>query len=400
VRVLILTQYYPPEIGAPQTRLAALARELSARGHQVEVVTAMPNHLTGTTFSGYRRRWYMRERVAGTTVHRSWVYPATGTGVRRMLNYLSFCVSALYSLLRVERADVVFVESPPLFLGVPGWLVAKLHRARFVFNVADLWPDAVRELGVLKDGFLFRAARGLEEWTYRRATVVNAVTEGISHDLRVRKGVPESKLRFLPNGVDCVAFAPRRGSAQLAERLRIDGRPVFLYAGTHGIAQGLHNVLSAAEQCPEAVMVFVGDGVEKAALVRAARERGIGNVRFVDPVPLDEMPEYFSLACASIVPLLRRDLHQGARPSKLFPSFACGVPVIYSGEGEGARIVSEAGAGLVVPPEDPGAIAGAMRALGGDAALRAQMSERARALAIDRFAWPAIVERWLGTLPQ
>ncbi|HTX57360.1 MAG TPA: glycosyltransferase family 4 protein [Candidatus Acidoferrales bacterium] len=396
MRLLILTQYYPPEIGAAQTRLCALTRALVTRGHVVEVVTAMPNHLAPRTFEGYRGRLYMRETLDGAAVHRTWVYPATGTGLRRMMNYLSFTCTSFIGLARAKRPDAVFVESPPLFLSVPGWIAATVWRAPLIFNVADLWPDAVREFGVIRDGPFLAAAERLESWAYRRATTVNAITESMRAELRERKGVPATKLRFLPNGVDVERLQPRERSTALAARLGLDARPVFLYVGTHGIAHALHVLVGAAALVPQAQVVFVGGGTTKAALRELARN--VENVRFVDPVPLDELPDYFSLACASVVPLTRSRHNHGARPAKLFSSLACGVPVIYSGDGEGAGIVQDARAGIVVAPEDPRAIAQAMLRLMDDPIERGQMSQRARALAVERFAWSKIVDGWLASL--
>lgn len=399
MRILILTQYYPPEIGAPQTRLAALARELMHRGHSVEVVTAMPSHLLGRTYKGYRGKFYMRDSVAGVTVHRTWVYAASGTGLRRMLNYLSFTATSLIGLAAARKPDVIFVESPPLFLSIPGWIAAVLRRASLVFNVADLWPDSVRELGVMNGGPLLRVAEHLEAWTYRRADAVNAVTMGIERVLRERKQVPVSKIHFLPNGIDIERFKPAAPDAALRRKLQLDDRPVFIYAGTHGIAQGLHTVVDAAALLGDrATMLFVGSGPTKPLLVQRARKMGLQNVRFVDPVPLDEMPRYFGLAYASVVPLVRGDLMRGARPSKMFPSFACGIPVVYSGEGEGAALVENARAGVTVPPENAEALARAMGELLDNPAGREEMSKNARTLAVERFAWSSIVDRWLASL--
>lgn len=399
MRVLILTQYYPPEIGAPQTRLAALARELRRRNHTVEVVTAMPHHLLGRTYDGYRGSFYRRDEVDGIVVHRTWVYAATGTGVRRMMNYLSFTISSLFGLWRAQKPDVVFVESPPLFLSVPGWLAAVRHRAKLVFNVADLWPDSVRDLGVMRDGPVFRVAEQLEAWTYRRADVVNAVTAGIRETLIAKKGVPRGKICFLPNGIDVDRFAPIPRDEALARTLALDERPVFLYAGTHGIAQGLHHLVDAAKLVErDAMIVFVGSGPTKRALVERARRAKLDNVRFVDPVPLEHMPQYFSLAYASIVPLVRSELMRGARPSKLFPALASAVPIVYSGEGEGAALVRDGGVGVVVPPENPIALAAAMRSLIADAPSRDAMAQRARRAATEHYAWSAIVDDWLASL--
>ncbi|MDE2482319.1 MAG: glycosyltransferase family 4 protein [bacterium] len=399
MRLLILTQYFAPEIGAPQARLAAIARELRVRGHAVEVVTAMPHHLAERTFPGYRGRLYVRESMDGITVHRSWVFAATGTGVRRMASYLSFTLSCLIGLMRAKRPDAIFVESPPLFLSLPGWIFARLFGARLIFNVADLWPDSVRELGVLRGGPLLRAAELLERWTYARAAVVNAATDGIASVLRERKGVHPRKIVPLPNGIDVARFTPRPPDEVLVRDLGLEGRPVVLYAGTHGIAQGLLGVLEAAEELgDDALLLCIGAGPVKAAMQAFATQRGLHNVRFLAPVPLDEMPRYLSLARASIVPLVRTPLMASARPSKIFPSLACGVPVIYSGEGESAALIERAQAGLVVPPEDPPALAQAIRRIVRDDALRARLAMNARNLAVERFAWSAIVGTWLAAL--
>lgn len=401
MNVLILTMYFPPEIGAAQTRLSSLGRELMRRGHQVEVVTATPHHLRGAVYEGYRNALYQRDAFEGMTVHRTWVYPATGTGFKRLANYFSFTASSLLGLLRARRPDVVFVESPPLFLSVPGWFAAKLRGAKLVFNVADLWPDAAKELGVIGEGAAYRVASGLERWTYRRAYIVNAVTQGIEEALRGRKGVPSSKVRALPNGVDCETFSPRPPDEALARELQLDGRPMFLYAGTHGIAHGLHHLLTAAEIVGErATIVFVGGGPAKPALIETAKARGLRNVRFIDPVPVTEMPRYLSLATGALCPLIESSIMEQVRPAKMFPALASGVPLIYSGRGEGARIIAESHSGIVLEPERPELIAQAMLDLIDGPAERAAMALNAREVAVSRFAWSSIVDSWLASLPQ
>jgi len=209
MRFLILTQYYPPEIGAPQVRLAALAAELVKLNHRVEIVTAIPHHLIGRMYPGYERKIFTREISNGATVTRTWAFAASGTGFPRLLNYLSFSCSSLIGLFTSSRPDYIFVESPPLFLGVSAWLYARVKRAPIIFNVADLWPDSVRELGVLSPGWVYDMAEHLERWIYRKSSFVNAATNGILNTLRDTKGVPASKLLFLPNGVDTDLFFPR-----------------------------------------------------------------------------------------------------------------------------------------------------------------------------------------------
>src|SRR5205807_9750314 len=162
VRFLILTQYFPPEHGAPQVRLAAFARELRRLGHEVEVATAMPNYPTGEIFDGYRKAFYLREDWEGVPVHRVWLYASMGAGFKRLVNYGSFTATSLLALWRARRPDYLFVESPPLFLSLPAILAATVWRVPVIFNVADLWPDSVRELGIMKDGPILRAAERLE----------------------------------------------------------------------------------------------------------------------------------------------------------------------------------------------------------------------------------------------
>ena len=195
MRFLILTQYYPPEVAAPQVRLQAMAHELMRAGHEVEVVTAMPNHPTGRIFDGYRRRLSMTEVIDGVTVRRVWLYAATGAGAKRMMNYASFTVTSLWGLLTSKRPDVLFVESPPLFLSLPARLICLVWRRPFVFNVADLWPDSATSMGLLRDGLLLRVLNAFEGWAYRRARWVNAVTEGVRDTLLGAKRVPAAKDR-------------------------------------------------------------------------------------------------------------------------------------------------------------------------------------------------------------
>lgn len=178
-RFLILTQYYPPEVGASQVRLSAVARELQVLGHDVEVVTAMPNYPTGRIQDRYGRRLRSREVIDGVSVTRVWLYASMGRGLRRLVSYRSFSAAAMFGLVGRRRPDYVFVESPPLFLVIPAVLFARLWRAQLVVNVSDLWPDAAVDLGAISEGRALRLARRLELWCYARATVINTVTDGI-----------------------------------------------------------------------------------------------------------------------------------------------------------------------------------------------------------------------------
>lgn len=391
-RFLILTQYYPPETGAPQVRLSAFARALRQRGYQVTVVTAMPNYPEGRVHAAYRGSRFVREMVDGIPVVRTWIRPSEGTSVAgRLASYLSFTLSSILGVLRAGRADVVFVESPPLFLGTTGVLAARIKGALLVLNVSDLWPASAEQLGIVTNPKLLRLGRRLEGFVYAASDRICGVTEGIVARL-LEDGVPQSKVFFFPNGVDLDVFSPA------SDVKPTNGVARFVYAGTHGQAQGLDVIVEAARLLrdrSDIEFVFVGDGPDKSRVRALADSYRLSNVAFEDPRPVVQMPDLFRSARASLVPLRNIPLFEGARPSKILPSIACGTPVIYGGYGEGASLVAGNGCGVAVPPEDPSALAAAVRTLADDPAAAAAMGAAGRKLAEERFGWDRILGRWL-----
>lgn len=402
MRFLILSQYFPPEIGASQVRLAAVATELCRLGHQVEVVTGLPNYPTGRIFPDYRGRVHMRENWNGIPVHRVWLYPATGAGLRRMLNYGSFVTTSFYGLKGVPRPDFIFVESPPLFTVLPGWFASRWWKAPLILNVADLWPDSIRELGLMQNGAFLRLAGRLEHWAYRKARFINAVTEGIRTTLIREKGVSPDRILFLPNGVDTELFSPRPPDRALARHMGLHGKKILVYAGNVGYAQGLEVGLRAMSLLRDAaqdlVLIIVGDGSARRQLQELAGELRLANVRFVPPQPPEYVASILSLSLAGLVTLKALPLFEGARPSKVFPIMASGKPVIYSGSGEGARLVEAARAGIVVPPENPEALAAAIRTLLENPTLAEEMGRNGRRYVEENFTWSKVVGRWLEDL--
>lgn len=401
MRFLILTQYYEPEIGAPQVRLSALVRELRRAGHTVEVVTALPNHPTGRIFPGWGRRLYVRTEESGVMVHRVWLYPALGSGLRRLLNYFSFMVSCVFGLVRANRPDYLFIESPPLFPAIPGLLAARLWRTKAIFNVADLWPDSVVQLGLMKDGVMLRAAAWLERVIYQKADYVVAVTRGIERTLTGPKAVPGHRVLYLPNGVDTELFQPSSPDRALQQELGLVGKKVILYAGTHGYAHGMEVALKAAELIrhrADICFLFVGDGSEKNRLVGMAQQLSLPNVLFLEAAPPVMVSRLYSFAHVGLSTLRDSLLFEGTRPAKVFASMAAGVPVLYSGAGEGARLVEQAGAGLISGPEDASALAQGVVRLCDDPDLAAQLGSNGRRYVEERLSWTALIEDWLKSL--
>jgi glycosyltransferase involved in cell wall biosynthesis len=403
MRLLILTQYFPPEIGAPQVRLLSMASELKRLGHEVEVVTALPNYPRGRFFRGYEWCFYRCDTLGDVIVHRVWLHPALGGGVQRMLNYGTFAITSLFGLSRAKKPDGIFIESPSLLLTIPGWIAASLWRVPIILNVADLWPDSIVEMGFMKDGLLIRLLTALESWSYRKAAYINVMTEGQREVLLRKKGVPARKVLFLPNGVDTIQFSPRPIDAALKQQLGLEGKKIFLWTGTQGHAHGLEHVLQAAKLLknkPEIHFLFVGDGSERLNLERLRNNMGLQNVTFRDPVPPEELPPYFSISESGLASLRGIPIFDGARPSKIFPILASGKPLIFIGRGEGARLVEKARAGVVVPPGDPTALAEAVLQLAGNPELARELGVNGRLFVEENHQWSKLVSAWMTQLSQ
>jgi glycosyltransferase involved in cell wall biosynthesis len=402
MKLLVLTQYFPPEIGAAPTRLQNIVRELVRAGNGVEVVTGLPNYPLGRFFDGYEKTLYRKEVKDGVTIHRIWMLPALGGGLRRILNYLTFAAFSFWGLLRSRKPDFLFVESPPLILAVPGVLFSWIWSVPFILNIADLWPDAAIDMGFMKkDGLLAKLTYALERWSYRHASYVNAVTEGIRQSLLETKRVPPGKVLFLPNGVDTALFQTRGVDAGLKERLGLQGKRIILWAGTLGGAHGLEHVLDAADLLrshPDIHFLFVGDGTVKPSLEEQSLRLLLTNVTFHPPVPFEQVPNFFSIAQAGLASLLPLPVHEGARPSKVFPVFASGKPLIFVGRGEAAQLVRDAKAGIVVPPGDPEALASAVVGLFTDPGLLEELGGNGRSYVEKHFQWSQLIAAWLERL--
>jgi glycosyltransferase involved in cell wall biosynthesis len=405
MRIIYLCQHFPPETGAPQIRVYEVSKELIQRGHQVEVLTAFPHHPKGIIPDEYKGMFYLYENWDGIPVHRSWIYPSPkGSFWKRLASYFSFTFSAFYSLAKSKPTDVIICNSPPLFLGITGYIGAKLKRAKFVFNVADIWPESAVELGILKNKSFIRMAEWLENFLYKKSWKIATATDGIK-DYMIRKGKRPEDVFLLPNGVNTDTFSPLDPDLALIDELKLTGKKVFMYGGNLGYAQGLDSVLEAAAllktDTPDAHFLFVGDGQEREKLLAMKEELQLDNVTFYGSVPVSEMPRMFSIADYSVVSLRNIDLFKGARPSKIFPAISTGTPVLYCGEGESASILEEYNCGKIAPPENPEGIAEAIREL---MAVTDEdykiMVQNGRELAIAQYSWRSIVDDLLSQLNE
>jgi glycosyltransferase involved in cell wall biosynthesis len=397
-RWLILTQYYPPEIGAAQIRLRAVAHMLRRYGIEVQVLTAMPNYPAGKIFPSYAGRWHVREEIDSIPVRRTWVYAGTGKSAPiRLANYFSFTCTALLATLTGPRPDVMFVEAQPLSLGLVAILMKWLRGVPYIYNVPDLQIDVARQLGFMQNRGLLRFAAALEDFFLRRSWKVSTVTHHFMEYFHNR-GLPRTQITFLPNGADTEFLKPQPPSRVLLDRWRLHGKKVFLYVGTHAYYHGLDTLIEAAtllRQRSDIVFLMIGNGPERVRLKQIAIDRGLTNVIFGQS-PYEEMDQLYSIAYASVATLRNLNVARGMRLSKVFPSLSCAVPVIYAGIGEAAELLEAHKCGIVVKPEDPALLAQAMASLASDHSMRHTMGYAGRAFVEREYSWSTIVERWLA----
>jgi glycosyltransferase involved in cell wall biosynthesis len=382
MRIILVSHYFPPETGAPQARLSALAAAWAAGGDVVTVLTGMPNHPTWVISPEYRGAIRRREWRDGYRVLRTWLYATPNEGVaRKTIGHLSFMITSVLLGGRASGpADVVVVSSPTFFAIGAGWLLARLKRARLVVEVRDLWPAIFAELGVLTNRHAIRLLERLELAAYAAADTVIVVSDGFRTNLILR-GVPAGKVHTIRNGVCPGEFDP---GALADTRLRAwlgagPGDCLVLYAGTHGISQGLISVANAAASLTgeEIRFAFVGEGADKQRLQRRVAQLGLDNVTLLPGVPHEQIPALLAAADICLVPLRDVPLFSSFIPSKMFEYLAAGKPVVGAVAGEAAQILREAGA-CVVPPADSGALAAAIQALAADPRRRHAMGLRGR----------------------
>ncbi|MCP5367780.1 MAG: glycosyltransferase family 4 protein [Hyphomicrobiales bacterium] len=385
MKILFLTENFPPESNAAATRVYERACYWARWGHDVTVITCAPNFPEGRLFDGYANRWRQVEEMDGIRVVRVKTYISANRGVaRRTLDFLSFMATGFWAGLFEARPDVVAATSPQFFAAVAGWMVGAARRRPFVFELGDLWPASIAAVGAMKPSLGLRLMEKVELFLYRRSACVVALTRAFKRNLTGR-GIDPGKVAVVLNGVDLSRYAPRERDGDLARDWGLEGKFVVGYVGTHGMAHALANVLDAAERLRDADglrVLLVGAGAEREALVAERERRGLANVVMQPRQPKEMMPRIWSLCDVALVHLKDSPVFAGVIPSKIFEAMGMGKPVLLAApEGEASRIVGDDGAGLCVPAEDPAALAGAMATLMADADLRAALAARSLAAA-------------------
>jgi glycosyltransferase involved in cell wall biosynthesis len=374
-------------------------RALARAGHDVTVVTSYVQHKERTIPERYRGRRMVHDVEDGIDVWRTYSTPGYGRDLRsRISNYGTFAWWSALAGLRSPRPDVVVASSPSLPSAAAAAALARARRARFVLEVRDLFPDSAIAMGLLTDRRIIAVSRRLERFCYARADRIVALTEGIRDGI-VAQGVPAGKVELITNGVDLEIGG---GGAPVPAAPVPDDAFVAMYVGAHGTYSSLGTVLDAADRLRDdhdTRLVLIGGGDRKPDLVAEARDRGLANVAFVDPVPKREVPSWLARADACLLPYQDNPLFAGALPNKAFDYLGAARPIIASAPaGELTRMVERAGCGVSVPPEDGDALAGAIRTLAADRDEARRMGERGRAYALEHYDRARLAARFVAVV--
>lgn len=403
MRILFLSHYFYPEANAPARRVYELCRRWSAAGHQVAVITGVPNVPLGVPYSGYRNRLLSRELVDGVRVLRVWTWLAPNRGVvRRSLNYISFMLAGSVAGIVAPVPEVVIATTPQLLCGVAGRVVARLKAAVFVLDVRDLWPASVSAVGALRHRGILNLLARVERSLYRSADQIVCVGEGYARQVAQAGG--QGKIAVVPNGVDLDRFAPEHARVGARRRFGIpEDAFVCMYAGTVGMACGLDVVLEAAarlkdEGRTDTFFVIAGEGARKEELQSESIRRGLETVIFLGRVPGGEVPELLGCADVCLVHLSRHPLFRSVLPSKMYEAAAMGKPLLVGVEGEAAEWVKHARAGLCFTPGDARELLKALEQLRNDAELRRVLGENGRKYVEKEHDYDKLAARYLEIL--
>ncbi len=407
MKILYISQYFPPEMGAPAARAVELSRHWASAGHEVTVLTGFPNHPTGIVPPEYRgrlKRLVSREQIDGVQVVRTWLLPFPNRkAYQRILNYGSFFASSASTGSFLSRPDVVIATSPQLLVGLSGWWVARLKGVPFVFEVRDLWPESLAAVGMgNENSLLYKTLARVARFLYRHSDRVVVVSPAFEDYLVEHGVVPRDKISVIENGVETQLFAPSVGSLKIV--METEGRFVVSYIGTMGMAHGLETILAAAaqlqNQTPEILFVLLGAGAEKEKIIALARQRELNNVRFVDQQPRENIPAYIGASDVCLVLLKKSEVFKTVIPTKMLEFMSCARPVILGVDGQARAILERAHGGLAVEPENVDSLVNAVHYLAANRDEAFQMGRNGRDYILREFSRSQTAKAYIRVLEK
>ncbi len=415
MKILYVSQYFPPEMGAPAARATELAHHWAQAGHEVSILTGFPNHPTGVVPEEWRarvRRLTYNETVDGAHVYRTWLWPLPNRKAHeRMRNYASFCISAALRGMIIPRPDVIIATSPQLLVGLSGWWLSFAREGTpqipFVFEVRDLWPESLIAVGVGdENSLLHRTLAKIAGFLYEKADRIVVVSPAFREPLIRNWKVPPEKIAVVENGVETDLFAPQPESSNsdIRRQLNAEGKFIACYIGTIGNAHGLDTLLDAAATLqhtqPNILFLLIGEGAEKARIKSLSQSRGLANILFLDQQPREKIPAFISASDASLVLLKKTDVFKTVIPTKMLEFMSCARPVILGVEGQARLMVEEAEAGLAIEPENAEELVRAVQKLAENPEFGAKLGRNGREYIQRNYSRRKTAENYIQVLQQ
>ena len=409
MKILYISQYFPPEMGAPAARVSELAQRWAQSGHDVTVLTGFPNHPNGIIRPEYRknfRRMIFRERVHDVNVVRSWLLPLPNRRpIERMLNYGSFMASAAITGSFLGSTDAVIASSPQLLVGLAGWWISRLKHVPFIFEVRDLWPESLLAVGVGNaKSALHRSLTRIAAFLYQKADHIVVVTPAFRDFLVDRWQVPVEKISVVPNGVETRMFSPQFPDHNLRKSFGGDGKFVASFIGTMGLAHGLNTLLAAAERFqkaePDVLFMLVGEGADRQRITAIAQAKRLSNIRFVPQQLREKVPDYIAASDVCLVLLKKSEVFETVIPTKMLEFMSCAKPVILGVGGQAREIIERGRAGICIEPENADQLCDAILKLRKQDWLRESLGRNGREYIIRNLSRERTADEYLQVLNE
>ena len=353
MKILFLTDNFPPEVNAPATRTYEHCQEWIKKGAEVTVITCAPNFPHGRLYKGYKNRFYQKEKIDGIEVIRVWSYMSSNHGfVKRVLDYLSFSFMSFWVGL-FQKFDIIVATSPQFFTTWTGYGLSKLKRKPWIFELRDIWPESIKTVGALNQGYILNTLEKIELALYRDATKVVAVTDAFKENL-ISRGIAKEKIEVVTNGSNLELFLARKKDIKLLKKLNLENKFIVGYIGTHGLAHSLDFIVQSISKITDKSIhfLFIGDGAMKKSVVQLADRLNLENITFLNPIPKEEVPFYLSICDISLAPLKNKENFKTVIPSKIFEASAMEKPTLLGVRGEAQKIIEKYNAGICFEPEN------------------------------------------------
>lgn len=400
MKLLFLSDNFPPESNAPASRTYEHCKEWVKEGVEVTVITCNPNFPYGKVYDGYKNKLYQSEVIDGIKVIRVWSYMAENKGaLKRILDYISYAFSAIIAGFFV-KTDLIVATSPQLFTALAGCVLAKIRRKPWVFELRDLWPEGIKDTGAIKNKKILDFLVKFELCLYRKSDFIITVTKGLKENL-VSRGIEASKIEIVTNGANLELFQPKDKNQKILHQLGLEDKFIFGYIGTHGLAHGLEFIVECLSEIKDERIhfLFIGTGAKKTAVVYLAEKLKLNNVTFLDPVAKNEVADYISVIDVALIPLTKTDIHASLIPSKIFESASMLKPILLGVEGEAKDIVSRHHAGLVFEPENKNEFLESVKKISSNHALYSELKQGCSVLAKE-FDRKMLASKMLTILQQ